>query len=69
MKKFIKENWLRVTILIILIFFSCTYILSNRYYFIHTEAKEKNIIIRCDKFIGNCQEVGFRQKLPQRNNF
>ena len=35
----------------------------------HTKTEEKNIIIRCDKFTGDCQEVGFRQKLPQRNDF
>ena len=56
MKNFIKENWFKITILMILTFFSCVYFLGNRYYFMHIKAEDKNIIIRCDKFTGNCQQ-------------
>lgn len=77
MKNFIKENWFKIAILITLVFFSCVYFLSNRYYFMHIKAKdnleEKNVIIKCDKFTGNCQremssewfDIFLFNKLPQ----
>ena len=52
MKEFIKENWFKIILLFILIYFVINHISLNRYYFIN----EENIIVtRCDNFTGECK--------------
>ncbi len=48
MKKFIKENWFKISIIILGIIF----ILISRYSFIHIEGTG---YIGCDKFTGKCE--------------
>ena len=66
MKKFIKENWFKTFIVIVLAVIVLTYILGNRYYFMETEQKhgfgkvlngEQEIILKCDRFTGKCEKV------------
>lgn len=52
MKEFIKENWFKILIVIVLSLITSIFILSNRYYFI----QKGTTIIKCDKFTGNCEQ-------------
>ena len=67
MKKFIKENWFKFAILIALLVIAVIYIMSNRYYFVkkdvnyysnifHKQAT-RQVMMKCDKFTGECEEV------------
>ncbi|MFA6096840.1 MAG: hypothetical protein WC788_04395 [Candidatus Paceibacterota bacterium] len=71
MKRFIKENWFRTTIIIVLSVIAFIFVLSNRYYFIQRDA----MIVKCDKFTGSCEEKSLSkmktviQKPPVLCNF
>ena len=52
MKNFIINNWFKLLIVILLIFFGVIYLLNSRYYFMQIEG---NTISQCDKFTGQCE--------------
>jgi hypothetical protein len=54
MKNFIKQNWFKILIIILIGFF----VLLNRYYFMHLNAAT---IFKCDKLTGSCilEEIKF----------
>lgn len=52
MKQFIKDNWFKLVIAVILIVFFIIFILLNRYSFGYTE---KGFFFRCNNFSGDCE--------------
>ena len=67
MKKFIKENWFKIVIIITLLVIAIVYIMSNRYYFVKKDVNyysnifhkqtTKQVMMKCDKFTGECEET------------
>ena len=65
--EFIKENWFKVVIVITLIVIAIVYIMSNRYYFVKKDVNyysnifhkqtTKQVMMKCDKFTGECEET------------
>jgi len=52
MKKFIEENWFKILLVVILMYFVTNYISLSRYYFMNEEGSR---VIRCDKITGECK--------------
>lgn len=62
-KSFIKENWFKISIIVILVVSLYIYITFNRYTFIQEESYNRfaedmmQEVKRCDKFTGKCEEI------------
>lgn len=64
MNKFIKENWFKLFAIIIILVTAIVYVMSDRYYFVKKEKSNRftengtiEVIMKCDKFTGECEET------------
>lgn len=64
MNRFIKENWFKIFIVIVILVIAIIYVVSNRYSFVTKEKVNRfsengtiEVIMKCDKFTGLCEET------------